>query len=101
MSEENIKAALQYAVKLSEEQTVVHEINGKNWVDIEKGRLTELEPIQYATTLEVNTLSGLVDFLKQKFDWTLSKKLLIQVDSPTDCDSSISIGFKSKTGIIN
>ncbi len=83
MSEENIKAALQYAVKLSEEQTVVHEIDGKNWLDAEKGRLIELEPVQYAATLEVNTLSGLVDFLKQKFDWTLSKKLLIQVDSPT------------------
>lgn len=83
MSEENIKTALQYAVALKDGQEVVHEIDGKNWVDRDKGNLVELEPIRYANTLEVNTLTGLIDYITNRFDLSGDEELLIQVDSPT------------------
>ena len=85
MSENNIKDALQYAVTLREKQDLIHEVQGKVYYDENKGSLREVEPIKYANTLTVNTLTGLVDFLKDEFenDDPSDSKLIIQVDSPT------------------
>lgn len=87
MSEENIKAALEYAVNLREEQDVVHhDLNGKIWVDSSKGNLRELEPIKYANSLVVNSLSGVIGFIKSKFDYEKDEapeELLIHIESET------------------
>lgn len=87
MSDGNIKEALQYAVHLHKQQNIMHEVNGINYYDADKASLRQLEPIKYAETLQVNTLTGLVDYLKEKFDLpaphNFEPKLLIQVDSPT------------------
>lgn len=85
MTSGNIKEALQYAVHLHKQANVLHTVDGKTYYDADKASLRELEPIRYAETLTVNTLSGLVDFLKEKFDdqEKADESLLIQVDSPT------------------
>lgn len=83
---ENIKEALEYAVGLREDQEVLYKIDGKNYFDGSKATLKELEPIKYASELTVNSLSGLVDYLKSKFDTKngeTPEKLLIHVASPT------------------
>lgn len=87
---ENMKAALEYAVALAEGKEVVHEVNAKHYFDSSRASLKELEPIRYAETLKVNTLTGLVQFLKAKFDNPQpgmtteydNEKLMIQVVSP-------------------
>lgn len=86
MSDGNIKNALEYAVELHSKQQVLHEVNNKQYFDAAKGDLRELEPIQYARALQVNTLTGIVDYLKERFDKPApysSENLLLQVDSPT------------------
>lgn len=80
---ENIKDALEYAVELAEGQEVIYEEKGKVYYDETKARLVELDRIKYAAPLEVHTLSGLVGYLKERFDTTLGEKLLIYVASPT------------------
>lgn len=82
MSEENIKSALQYAVNLAEGQKVIHEQpNGKTFYDANKASLKELYPIPYANSLEVNSLTGLVDYLKSRPDCLFSP-LILHVESP-------------------
>lgn len=82
MSEENIKSALQYAVNLAEGQKVIHEQpNGKTFYDANKASLKELYPIPYANSLEVNSLTGLVDYLKSRPDYLFSP-LILHVESP-------------------
>ncbi|MGV3085066.1 hypothetical protein [Enterococcus dispar] len=80
---ENIKDAIEYGVELARGQEVIHLVNDKNFVDTTKGRLEELEPIKYAKTLNVGTLTSLVKFLKEKFDEKEPAPLLIHVESPT------------------
>ena len=87
MTQENIKAALEYAVRLKDEQKVIHQEKGKTWVDIEKGCLKELEPIKYASAIEVNSLTGLVDYIKSQFDKTEKEsmeEMLLHVESPIE-----------------
>ncbi|MCD5204534.1 hypothetical protein IV286_05935 [Enterococcus faecium] len=82
MSEENIKSALQYAVNLAEGQKVIHEQpNGKTFYDENKASLKELYLIPYANSLEVNSLTGLVDYLKSHPDYLFSP-LILHVESP-------------------
>jgi hypothetical protein len=86
MTQENIKAALEYAVELKSEQEVVHNIDGKTYFDASKGSLKELEPIRYASSIVVNSLSGLVGYIKSEFDVPdeeAIEELLIHVESPT------------------
>jgi len=85
MSGENIKSALEYAVKLSREQEVLYEINGVDYYDAKEATLIEVESIKYADALKVNTLCGLVEFLKEIFDKEneVTDKLLVHVESPT------------------
>ncbi|QPB60520.1 hypothetical protein [Enterococcus faecalis] len=83
MSEENIKSALQYAVDLAEGQKVIYEQqHGKSFYDASKASLKELYPIPYASSLEVNSLTGLVDYLKADADFTY-KPMILHVESPT------------------
>ncbi|WP_348922045.1 hypothetical protein [Enterococcus rotai] len=83
---ENIKDAIQYGVELSQGQAVLYEVDGKTYFDSSKASLKEVEPIRYAPTLEVNSLTGLINYLKSKFDADdLSEpdEILLHVASPT------------------
>lgn len=86
MTQENIKAALEYAVELKSDQKVVHEIDGKTFFDASKGNLKELEPIKYASSITVNSLTGLVGYIKSEFDDPNTEDIqeyLIHIESPT------------------
>lgn len=83
---ENIKDALQYAVELDNQKMVIFEEGGKKYFDRSKATLQELEGIKYADPLQVNSLTGLVDYLHSKFDDVVNRasdSLLIHVVSPT------------------
>ncbi|MBO6419920.1 hypothetical protein [Enterococcus gallinarum] len=81
---EQLREALEYAVELREGQEVVYEQEGKVFYDTTKARLAELDPIKRAETLTVNSLSGLVGYLKSNFCQMESvSKLLLHVESPT------------------
>lgn len=83
---ENIKDALEYAVDLSSGQEVIHKIENHVFYDSNKANLRNLFPAKYADPLEVNSLSGLVQYLLSKFDQELSDdpdELLVHVKSPT------------------
>lgn len=83
--EENLKAALKYAVDLRDGQKVIYKEEDKTYYDSNKAALRELSPIKYATTLTTKSLSGLVDYLKSKFDDSVNtpEPLLIHVEDPT------------------
>lgn len=82
--EENLKAALEYAVDLREGQDVIFD-EDKTYYDAKKATLIELDPIKYATTLTTKSLTGLVDYLKSKFDDSVNtpEPLLIHIEGPT------------------
>ncbi|WP_429975487.1 hypothetical protein [Enterococcus sp. DIV0086] len=82
---ENLKDALEYAVKLSEDQEVIYSVNGENFYDRNKARFVELTPIKRAETLTIHSLSGLVGYLKSQFSSNekQSEQLLLHVESPT------------------
>ncbi|MEQ7162477.1 hypothetical protein ABQE15_16670 [Enterococcus gallinarum] len=81
---EHLKDALEYAVELREGQKVIYEQDEKVFYDTSKARLAELDPIKRAETLTVNSLSGLVDYLKSNIRTLESDtKLLVHVESPT------------------
>lgn len=81
---EHLKEALEYAVELREGQDVIYEEGEKVFYDASKAHLVELDPIKRAETLTVNSLSGLVDYLKSNIRTLESDtKLLVHVESPT------------------
>ena len=81
---ETSREALEYAVKLREKQDVIFYEDGKTFYDRNKATLAELSPIKRAEPLEVNSLSGLVDYMKSEFrSMENDKKLLLHVESPT------------------
>lgn len=81
---EHLKEALEYAVELREGQDVIYEEEEKVFYDVSKAHLVELDPIKRAETLTVNSLSGIIGYLKSNFRQLESKsKLLLHVESPT------------------
>lgn len=81
---ETSREALEYAVELREKQDVIFYEDGKTFYDRNKATLAELIPIKRAEPLEVNSLSGLVDYMKSEFrSMENDKKLLLHVESPT------------------
>ena len=99
---ENIKDALAFAVKLREGQDVVYVNGEKRWYDADKANLIELDGLKYANTLKVHTLSGLIGYLKERFDKTLGEKLLVHVASPTRVDvySELDADRKRESAIV-
>lgn len=77
---ENIKDALQWGVDQALKKEVTYEINGKTYFDSDRANLRELEPIKRASALSVSTLSGLVGYIKRKFDHEENQELLINVE---------------------
>ena len=59
--EENLKAALEYAVGLRDGQQVIYKEGEVTYYDSNKASLCELDPIKYAKTLTTKSLSGMVD----------------------------------------
>lgn len=83
---ENIKDALKYAVDLSNGQEVIHKIEDHVFYDSGKANLVNLLPAKYAKPLEVNSLTGLTQYLLSKFDQEAiddPDELLVHVESPT------------------
>lgn len=82
---ENIKEALEYTVDLASlEDKIVEDAAGREWYDLKKFRLTELNPKKYPSALTVRTLTGLVDYLTEDhtIDGLSEEKLIIHVKSP-------------------
>lgn len=81
---ETSREALEYAVELREKRDVIFYEDGKTFYDRNKATLAELSPIKRAEPLEVNSLSGLVDYMKSEFrSMENDKKLLLHVEGPT------------------
>lgn len=81
---EHLKEALEYAVELRDGQEVIYEQKDKVFYDERKASLVELDPIKRAETLTVNSLSGLVGYLKSRFcDNERRSPVLLHVESPT------------------
>lgn len=81
---ENIKEALEYAVELDNQKEIIYEVEGRTYYDKKYASLVELNGPSYADTLVVNTLTGLVDYLKSKFDEEIvdePEELLINIES--------------------
>lgn len=72
-----IKKALEYIVGLKE--PVISEIHGSTYSDKELNRISY---VPYARTIEMHTLTSLVDYIKANID-TMSDKMIIHVVSPT------------------
>ena len=74
-----IKEALQYIVGLKEANLL--SIHGDTYSDKPLERIGEYIP--RASAIEMNTLTGLVDYIKSKAD-LMHEKMIIQVVSPTE-----------------
>lgn len=72
-----LKEALQYIHSLA--RPAVVEVSGKNFSTVNLTRISEQSSV---TELKVNTLTGLVDYIKSQFDGVA--KFMIQVKSPTE-----------------
>lgn len=73
-----IKEALQYIVGLKE--PVISEIGGSTYSD---KPLERISYTPYARSIEMSTLTSLVDYIKASID-TMSDKMIIHVVSPTE-----------------
>lgn len=72
-----IKQALEYIVGLKE--PVINQINGSTYSDKQLNRISY---VPYAKTIEMHTLTSLVDYIKANID-AMSDKMIIHVVSPT------------------
>ncbi|EID19813.1 hypothetical protein [Streptococcus anginosus] len=81
MTTEGIKEALEYAVELREcGQEIVESSDGTEYYDSRKFSLTELNPKRYPQTLELSTLTSLVDYLKTDLNQLKDQKLIVVVE---------------------
>ena len=82
---ENIKEALEYAVDLADnEEKIVEGYGGKEYYDTNKHRLVELEPKKYQTSIKLNTLTSLVEYILSGRDELLKEYITVHVVSPTE-----------------
>lgn len=72
-----LKEAMQYLHSLA--RPAVVEVDGQKFSTVSLSRIAEAANV---AELKVNTLTGLVDYVKSQFDG--EKKLMIQVKSPTE-----------------
>lgn len=82
---ENIKDALQYAVELSNNETlIITDNNGKEWFDVNRHNLKELIPKRYyPKPLHLSTLKSLSDYYKANNDGIRDKKTIVVIETPT------------------
>lgn len=77
-----IENALKYLVKLGSGRKRELELNGLTYTNDDLHLIREPK----ATSIEIRTLTGLIDYIKSELDTNQkhSKKLLVQVESPTE-----------------
>lgn len=82
---ENIKEALEYAVKIANKmpETIIGN-DGKEYYDRNKYSLVELKTKYYPKTLNLNTLDSLIDYLKSDMNNINSKRLMVIVEGPRE-----------------
>lgn len=81
MTTEGIKEALEYAVELREcGQEILESSDGTEYYDSRKFSLTELNPKRYPQTLELSTLTSLVDYLKTDLNQLKDQRLIVVVE---------------------
>lgn len=73
-----IKEALEYIVGLK--TPIINEIGGNTYSDKPLNRITY---VPYASTIEMKTLTSLVEYIKANID-CMSKKMIVHVVSPTE-----------------
>lgn len=81
---ENIKEALKYAVDSAHvaPKTIVGQ-DGREYYDRNKYALSELRTKRHPKTLNLNTLNGLIDYLKSDMNGINNKRLMVVIDNPT------------------
>ncbi|MGV3205821.1 hypothetical protein ACEF08_06275 [Streptococcus suis] len=78
---ENIKAALEYAVELNQHGLeIVTAGDGREYYDANKTRMVELDPKRYPRTLELSTLTSLVEYLKSDLNGMQDQRLIVAVE---------------------
>lgn len=78
---ENIKAALEYAVDLNQYGLeIVTAADGTEYYDAHKTKMVELKPKRYPKTLELSTLTSLVDYLKTDLNNMKKQRLIVAVE---------------------
>ena len=92
---ENLKEALSYAVELAEQGSkIIKSETGREYYDINRHDLRELQPRQYAPTLNLKTLRSLVNYLKSDHDAIKSMRVLVVVESPQKVSVYEQVDFK-------
>lgn len=78
---ENIRAALEYAVELNQwGMEIVAAADGTEYYDAHKTKMVELDPKRYPKTLELSTLTSLVDYLKTDLNNMKKQRLIVAVE---------------------
>ena len=81
MTTENLKAALEYAVELKGlGLEILTAADGTEYYDANKFNLKELDPKRYPKTLELSTLTSLVDYLKTDLNDLKNQRLIVAVE---------------------
>lgn len=81
MTTENLKSALEYAVELNEHGLeILTAADGTEYYDANKFNLKELDPKRYPKTLELSTLTSLVDYLKTDLNNLKNQRLIVAVE---------------------
>ncbi|HFU3845924.1 TPA: hypothetical protein ACGOZ9_001009 [Streptococcus suis] len=100
---ENIKAALEYAVELHQQGLeIVTAGNGKEYYDVNKVRMIELDPKRYPKTLELSTLTSLVEYLKSDLNGMQDQRLIVAVEKNDEvCVWSENDEFEHRTLLVD
>ena len=103
MTTEGIKEALEYAVELREcGQEILESSDGTEYYDSRKFSLTELNPKRYPQTLELSTLTSLVDYLKTDLNQLKDQRLIVVVEKNDEvCVWSEDDEFEHRTLLVD
>ncbi|HEM3492141.1 TPA: hypothetical protein U1B14_001548 [Streptococcus suis] len=100
---ENIKAALEYAVELNQHGLeIVTAGDGKEYYDANKVHMVELDPKRYPRTLELSTLTSLVEYLKSDLNGMQDQRLIVAVEKNDEvCVWSENDEFEHRTLLVD
>ncbi|HEM6509331.1 TPA: hypothetical protein U2E14_000952 [Streptococcus suis] len=100
---ENIKAALEYAVELNQHGLeIVTAGDGKEYYDANRTRMVELDPKRYPRTLELSTLTSLVEYLKSDLNGMQDQRLIVAVEKNDEvCVWSENDEFEHRTLLVD
>ncbi|HEM3171371.1 hypothetical protein [Streptococcus suis] len=100
---ENIKAALEYAVELNQHGLeIVTAGDGREYYDAKKVQMVELDPKRYPRTLELSTLTSLVEYLKSDLNGMQDQRLIVAVEKNDEvCVWSENDEFEHRTLLVD